>query len=583
MNEREGKRMSGREEDMGHMPEVRVADVLINEIGRRLAAFDPERGGALIGFDGVAHILVEDDFGAYGATFWDISREVSDAVGQVEANGYGRFIGTVHTHPSGVCDPSEQDRITMAQALELNPHIEQLMICVVTKGNPRATDVAIPGGHRMSVHVIRRVEGEPECLRARPVVVPIARVLEDAGMPVPGAVTVTDVRAERFDGLVPVLVVDGAEKIVVAVPETDDAWLMGSDILDVPPILMSLHDGRVTAVPVTWGREEVASRMRKMNEERRRVAKPGPESGQEGTPLDRVVELVGSMGERRVLVAGCGSVGSRIAEDLARSGVRHFVLVDPDEVSLPNMARSVYARADVGRAKVAVLAERLRGIAPETEVSTTRRFLCEITPEDILDGVDLVVLATDDMTEQAALAKVAYEKRIVQVAAAMYRKAAAGEVMIAVPEARTPCWACAVGTSALSTSERPDTNYGVDGRLVAESGLGASINLVTSVASLLAIGLLAGPGSPAGAGLGRMLAESRVLGLISTTPDWGFFPDVFHDMAHQFQPQSVWPKVESVKGCPVCSKEEVEDVLEGEVMTVEELLRTVEEEVGAAS
>lgn len=575
--------MSGREEDMGHMPEVRVADVLINEIGRRLAAFDPERGGALIGFDGVAHILVEDDFGAYGATFWDISREVSDAVGQVEANGYGRFIGTVHTHPSGVCDPSEQDRITMAQALELNPHIEQLMICVVTKGNPRATDVAIPGGHRMSVHVIRRVEGEPECLRARPVVVPIARVLEDAGMPVPGAVTVTDVRAERFDGLVPVLVVDGAEKIVVAVPETDDAWLMGSDILDVPPILMSLHDGRVTAVPVTWGREEVASRMRKMNEERRRVAKPGPESGQEGTPLDRVVELVGSMGERRVLVAGCGSVGSRIAEDLARSGVRQFVLVDPDEVSLPNMARSVYARADVGRAKVAVLAERLRGIAPETEVSTTRRFLREITPEDILDGVDLVVLATDDMTEQAALAKAAYEKRIVQVAAAMYRKAAAGEVMIAVPEARTPCWACAVGTSALSTSERPDTNYGVDGRLVAESGLGASINLVTSVASLLAIGLLAGPGSPAGAGLGRMLAESRVLGLISTTPDWGFFPDVFHDMAHQFQPQSVWPKVESVKGCPVCSKEEVEDVLEGEVMTVEELLRTVEEEVGAAS
>ena len=575
--------MSGREEDMGHTPEVRVTDVLINEIGRRLAAFEPERGGALIGFDGVAHILVEDDFGAYGATFWDISREVSDAVGQVEANGYGRFIGTVHTHPSGVCDPSEQDRITMAQALELNPHIEQLMICVVTKGNPRATDVAIPGGHRMSVHVIRRVEGEPECLRARPVVVPIARVLEDAGMPVPGAVTVTDVRAERFDGLVPVLVVDGAEKIVVAVPETDDAWLMGSDILDVPPILMSLHDGRVTAVPVTWGREEVASRMRKMNEERRRVAKPGPESGQEGAPLDRVVELVGSMGERRVLVAGCGSVGSRIAEDLARSGVRHFVLVDPDEVSLPNMARSVYARADVGRAKVAVLAERLRGIAPETEVSTTRRFLREITPEDILDGVDLVVLATDDMTEQAALAKAAYEKRIVQVAAAMYRKAAAGEVMIAVPEARTPCWACAVGTSALSTSERPDTNYGVDGRLVAESGLGASINLVTSVASLLAIGLLAGPGSPAGAGLGRMLAESRVLGLISTTPDWGFFPDVFHDMAHQFQPQSVWPKVESVKGCPVCSKEEVEDVLEGEVMTVEELLGTVEEEVGAAS
>lgn len=134
----------------------------------------------------------------------------------------------------------------------------------------------------------------------------------------------------------------------------------------------------------------------------------------------------------------------------------------------------------------------------------------------------------------------------------MYRKGAAGEVVLVLPAADTPCWNCCVGAGTRSGAHRPDANYGLGGRLVGESALGPSINIVTSVASQLAVGVLAGPESIAGAPLGRLVAERRTLGLISTSPEWDFFPQVFTGMAHQHQPQSVWLSVRASRDCPVC-------------------------------
>lgn len=491
-------------------PEALFTEALIDAIAQRLAAFAPERGGALLGQGGVADLLLEDDFGDYGPAHWDISAELSDAVGAMELADHGQLIGTVHTHPAGVWDPSWQDRSTMTQAMEMNPHLDQLFVCVVTHGHPRPTDAAIPGGHRMSVHLIRRTDGGGlEFVRARAVVVPTDHA--------PGLHT--DASASARD-----VVANGVEAYVVA------------------PGMALPH-----------------------------LVEVGIESA-----TARVAELTGRMDERRVLIAGAGSVGSRIAEDLVRSGVRHFVLVDHDVVSLPNLARSTYVRADVGAPKVDVLAVRLRAINPEAHVVAVRAPLADADLHELLDGVDLVVMATDDMAQQAELAASAYRRGIMQVSGALYRKAAAGEAVFVVPEAGTPCWGCIVGTAAISASERPDTNYGVDGRLVAESGLGPSINLVASTVSLLAIGLLAGPDSAAGQPLGRLVAQSRTFVLIGTTPNWGLFADIFDSMAHQSHPQSVWPRVTKVAGCPVCAPEAPDDVLTGVEVTLADLVKAAQ-------
>ena len=156
------------------------------------------------------------------------------------------------------------------------------------------------------------------------------------------------------------------------------------------------------------------------------------------------------------------------------------------------------------------------------------------------------------MTEQALLAHHAYAAGVPLVACALYKKAAAGEVVLSVPAAGTACWWCAVGAGTPSDSYRPGRDYGLGGRLAGESALGPSIHLVAGVAASAALGLLAGPASPAGRHLKRLLSQRRTLGLIATTPAWDFFKTVFAGMDHQHAPQSVWVRVDPSADCPVC-------------------------------
>ena len=74
--------------------------------------------------------------------------------------------------------------------------------------------------------------------------------------------------------------------------------------------------------------------------------------------------LSGSLRGRTVLVAGLGSVGSYVAEQLARSGVGALSLLDPERVEAANLSRTAYVAEDVGRMKTEALARRLLAIVP---------------------------------------------------------------------------------------------------------------------------------------------------------------------------------------------------------------------------
>lgn len=71
----------------------------------------------------------------------------------------------------------------------------------------------------------------------------------------------------------------------------------------------------------------------------------------------------------RVGIVGLGSVGSIVAEALARMGLQRFVLIDFDDVQPHNLDRLQYAtESDVGRLKVEVAALRMRAIATASAV-----------------------------------------------------------------------------------------------------------------------------------------------------------------------------------------------------------------------
>ena len=76
--------------------------------------------------------------------------------------------------------------------------------------------------------------------------------------------------------------------------------------------------------------------------------------------------------DAKIHIVGCGSVGSTIAENLARCGVKNMVLWDFDTVEAHNIVNQMFRQQDVGKPKV----EALKDI------------LCDINPE-IVDTVEL--------------------------------------------------------------------------------------------------------------------------------------------------------------------------------------------------
>ena len=71
----------------------------------------------------------------------------------------------------------------------------------------------------------------------------------------------------------------------------------------------------------------------------------------------------------QVHIIGCGSVGSAVAENLARCGVSDLVLWDFDTVESKNIVNQMFRTQDVGRLKVEALADILREINPEISLT----------------------------------------------------------------------------------------------------------------------------------------------------------------------------------------------------------------------
>ena len=69
----------------------------------------------------------------------------------------------------------------------------------------------------------------------------------------------------------------------------------------------------------------------------------------------------------RIHIVGCGSVGSTVAENLARCGVKNFTLWDFDTVESHNVANQMFTQKDIGRLKVDALKDILVEINPDIE------------------------------------------------------------------------------------------------------------------------------------------------------------------------------------------------------------------------
>lgn len=116
-----------------------------------------------------------------------------------------------------------------------------------------------------------------------------------------------------------------------------------------------------------------------------------------------------------VLVVGVGGVGAYAAEMIVRSGVGRMTIADADKVSPTNINRQLVAlHSTVGREKCDILADRLKDINPELQLTIVNRFIKDDETDALLDSsnFDYVVDAIDTLSPKLALIKGALDRGI---------------------------------------------------------------------------------------------------------------------------------------------------------------------------
>lgn len=119
-------------------------------------------------------------------------------------------------------------------------------------------------------------------------------------------------------------------------------------------------------------------------------------------------QMLGRFADSTVAVIGVGGVGGYAAEMIVRAGIGHLIILDSDDVSVSNKNRQLLALdSTVGRSKCEVLAERLKDINPELDLTVIQEYF-EPDKADALLGwrkIDFLVDAIDTLSPKLSLIK----------------------------------------------------------------------------------------------------------------------------------------------------------------------------------
>lgn len=273
--------------------------------------------------------------------------------------------------------------------------------------------------------------------------------------------------------------------------------------------------------------------------------------------------LPSKLSHKAVAVVGCGSVGSYIADELCRAGIRKFVLVDPDVIEWPNLTRTVYGQEDVGSFKVEALGRHLKRIFFDTVIYPYPVELQALRPKirDVFADVQLVIAAVDDPRANGILDRFCYALEIPSLFIGIYRGAKGGEVIAIDPDV-TPCFGCATGGVRDSLADVIDRqgvvrqrDYGTN-KLVAEVGIGADIHFVCAAAVKMALSLMskADLDAPIGRFIDGQLREGAHYVMFGTEPNYYLFPSTHSNAIGQYAFQSLWLKTSRKEDCPRCGE-----------------------------
>jgi len=205
------------------------------------------------------------------------------------------------------------------------------------------------------------------------------------------------------------------------------------------------------------------------------------------------------MEQKRAIILGCGSVGSLVALELARAGVKHFILVDADIIEYHNICRHQCGIEDVGDFKVYALKRKILNINPSAEVLTFEGIVQNL-PKDIMDsfcvaGNTVFVGCADNRIADVYTNRISIYYKSSFISIGFWERAFAGEIFYHIYGKGMPCYECALGDGS-GISSRAEANHHVYSNqehieaLKFEPGISVDISFVTSIGVKLILDML---------------------------------------------------------------------------------------------
>jgi len=102
--------------------------------------------------------------------------------------------------------------------------------------------------------------------------------------------------------------------------------------------------------------------------------------------------------DKKFLVVGCGGLGCSIVESLLRLHVKAITVCDGDVFDESNLNRQIYALpSNIGEAKVSAAYDRASELEYDGEFTACEFDFDKDTSDELLEGVDIVIDALDNV------------------------------------------------------------------------------------------------------------------------------------------------------------------------------------------
>lgn len=167
--------------------------------------------------------------------------------------------------------------------------------------------------------------------------------------------------------------------------------------------------------------------------------------------VDGVLTCRDQLQPETVIVVGLGSIGGAVALALARAGLRRFVLIDPDTLTIENVCRHVGSLRDLGCHKVSIIHDAILSVNPAAEVDTITKSLtwdlpwlsagAELHAQLSTNKRCIVVSTCAEHRAERSLNELAIETATPVVYAAALGAAEHARIFRVLP-GRTPCLEC---------------------------------------------------------------------------------------------------------------------------------------------